>query len=107
MALAVLLSLKAGTPASDDLPEVALRWRLLFHVERAGALIAVVGLIALVTWRTSRGEFPSRFAQMEYPPRAVTKTNASFEELEDRVRLLEVFAQVRPEMGIESDDGEA
>lgn len=40
--LALWGSVSAGTP--PDLPEIAMQWPLLFHVERATVLLAAVGL---------------------------------------------------------------
>lgn len=73
------LPLKAdGKPA--DLPGVALGWRLLFHVERAAALVGTLGIIAVILWRARHGELPIKLGQLEY----AKKEQA--EELRDRTQ---------------------
>lgn len=56
LGLAIFASDRHGVP--EHLPAAALNWRLLFHVERGVALLAVVGAVLLVGWRAFRGEFP-------------------------------------------------
>lgn len=82
----------AGTPSTDRLPDVSLVWPLLFHVERAGALIAIVSAIVVVGWRASRGELPIRFANIEY---RVDGQSDSISSLERRVALLEFQLELR------------
>lgn len=100
-AAAVYLSHRAGLPekpdgTEDELPSVALGWKLLFHVERAGALLGALGVVLLIGWRATRGEFPIRFGQVEYAARAAAdeaaKATASQER---RLRYLEVLAGLR------------
>ena len=52
--------------APSKLPGAALGWAPLFFIERAGALLGAVGVIALVGWRALHGRFPIRFANIEY-----------------------------------------
>lgn len=98
--LALLGSLLAGTPS--DLPQIAMGWPLLFHVERATVLCAAVGVVLLVGWRASRGDFPVRVGQVEYAVREAARDVALREEaLEKRLRRLETLMEARdfPERG--------
>lgn len=70
---ALLGSHAAGTPA--ELPGIALGWPLLLHLERAAAALALVGIVALVGWRTLSGEFPTRMGQIEYAQRSADTTD--------------------------------
>ena len=63
---ALVLSVAAGTPSAEDLPSISLAWPVLFHVERAVAVVSLVAAAALVGWRASRGELPSRIGQLEW-----------------------------------------
>jgi hypothetical protein len=88
LAVMTVASHRGGVPA--DLPEVALDWRILFHIERAAALLATVGLVVLVGWRALRGELPTKLGQVEYRvERASADSKAATEELENRVAALE------------------
>ena len=89
---ALVLSFAAGTPATGELPEVALGWPLLFHVERAGALAVILAGLVVVGWRASRGELPTRFANIEY---RVEGTNATIRKLEKRITWLEFQLELR------------
>lgn len=83
-------SLLAGTPA--ELPVVALGWGLLLHVERATALTAGIGVVLLVAWRASRGDYPIRFGQVEYAVRrAAEDIEAQERAIENRLKALEVL----------------
>ena len=86
------LSFAAGTPETGELPEVALGWPLLFHVERTGALTAILAGLVVVGWRASRGELPTRFANIEY---RVEGTNATIRELQKQVTRLEFQLELR------------
>jgi hypothetical protein len=60
----VYVSEQAGVPTK--LPGAALGWSLLFHLERAAAVLATTGVVFLVGWRAMHGEFPIKFGQVEY-----------------------------------------
>ncbi len=94
------LSFSAGTPATGELPEVALGWPLLFRVERAGALAAILAGLVVVGWRASRGELPTRFANIEY---RVEGTNATIRELQKQVAWLEFQLELRDTGPLEGD----
>lgn len=96
--LALLGSLQAGMPA--ELPDVAMGWGLLLHVERATVLVAGLGAVFLIAWRASRGDFPIRFGQIEYAVRkAAEDAEATEEALERRVRTLEETLVIRDSAG--------
>lgn len=97
---AIAASVLSGSPTSERLPEIALGWQPLFHVERAGAMLGVLSAIILVGWRASRGELPTRFANVEYRLNETAVTSSS---LEQRVWLLELINGLRPAL---DDDGE-
>jgi hypothetical protein len=90
------LSDRYGVP--DKMPGAALGWPLLFHILRASALLAALGVVLLVGWKALHGEFPVKFGQIEYPAKAVDeRTQAATEAQEQRLRLLEaVVFGVRP-----------
>src|SRR4051794_24314491 len=71
--LVVYASDKVGVPHDahrrENLPDISLDWRLLFHVQRATALLAVVGTVGLIAWRGARGEWPIKFGNVEYAPK--------------------------------------
>lgn len=72
------------------LPGAAFDWVFLFHVERAAALLATVGVVLLVGVRAMRGEFPIKFGQVEYPAKEVgEKARAATAAQEERIQLLE------------------
>lgn len=85
-------------PNATQLPEVALDWPLLLHVERAGALAAIVSCLLVVGWRASRGELPTRFANIEY---RVDGSAASIKDLEERVVWLEFQLELRDSKNLE------
>jgi hypothetical protein len=58
LGVAAALSATAGTP--NELPEAALGWSLLLHLERAVVLVAGLGLVVLVGTRATMGQFPFR-----------------------------------------------
>jgi hypothetical protein len=95
--LAVLASSLHGVP--QQLPGVALDWRLLFHVERASALLATSGAILLVAWRGTRGEFPVKFGQLEYAVKDAAAFAAEVDEShEKRLQTLELLSGLRDEV---------
>jgi hypothetical protein len=51
-----------GTPSK--LPGVALGFPVLLHLERAGALLAVVSVVSIFAYMTSLGHLPSQFGNV-------------------------------------------
>lgn len=91
---------RSGAPA--PLPEIALGWALLFHMERAAAVLAVAGAVLLTGWRASRGELPVRLGQIEYEA-----SETSFEKVhESRLRILEVAMGLRGKEDLDRDERE-
>lgn len=100
-------SFVAGTPDSWDLPEVALGWPLLLHVERSAALLGLIALAVLVSWRASEGRLPVRLGQLEYAVEdAALETNEAIEGHARRIALLEsiVGLRRRPVVSREDED---
>jgi hypothetical protein len=101
-AVAVYASTRAAVP--DPLPGVALGWTALFQVERAGAMLGAIGIVALIGWRALSGEFPIKFGNVEY---AAKEAAAEAEEVsasqERRIRLLEVLMGARDPAALEDD----
>ena len=95
LAAAITASVGAGTPTETELPEIALGWPALLHVERAAAMIGLVALIGLIWWRASKGELPIRFGNIEYA--AADATTA----LDGRVALLELATEKLTRQGID------
>jgi len=101
-AIAVGASVGAGVPS--ELPNVAMGWVLLFHLERAAALLGVVGVVLLVGWRAVQGEFPVKLGNVEYEAkRAAADAELAAEEQEHRIRILEVLAGLRPPEALDTD----
>jgi hypothetical protein len=90
---------KHGVPqdrnGADKLPAAALGWTLLFHVERATALLAATGVVLLVGWRATHGEFPVKFGQVEYAQKTAAAAADATSAQERRLRVLEVLAGIR------------
>ena len=99
---ALVLSVAAGTPSAEDLPSISLAWPVLFHVERAVAVVSLVAAAALVGWRASRGELPSRIGQLEW---RIAENAKWADDLRERVWLLEVVNGVRTRPALEDDEG--
>jgi len=94
-AVLVYVSDQRGVP--KKLPTVALDWTLLFHAERAAALLGTVGIVLLVGWRASHGEFPIKFGNVEYAVKeAAAKAETATEAQERRIQLLEALLDVGP-----------
>lgn len=92
-AATVAASYSEGTPTK--LPGAALEWAFLFHLERAAAVLAAMGVVALVGWRALLGEFPIKFGQVEYPiKQAATRSEEIAEAHEERIRILESLTGV-------------
>jgi hypothetical protein len=105
--VAILSSHLHGVP--KELPGAALDWRLLFHVERATALLAGVGAVLLVGWRATHGDFPIKFGQLEYAPKeAVTRAEEVAEAQERRLQLVEAVLGIGPAPPpLEDEQGES
>jgi hypothetical protein len=82
----VYVSEQAGVP--DKLPGAALGWNLLFHLERAAAVLGACGVVLLVGWRAMHGEFPIRFGAAG----AAAEATAAQER---RLRVIEVLNGIR------------
>lgn len=98
---AVLASSKVGVPHDrhgvEKLPSIAMDWRLLFHTERASALLGTVGVMLLISWRGARGEWPVRFGNVEYAPKeAITITADAIEKQDRRLRIVESELGIGP-----------
>lgn len=100
--MALAASFLSSVPEPQQLPDIALGWSLLFRVERAATLLAVVGAVGLITWRTSRGEMPIRIANVGYDLDQNVKVSASIEE---RVWLLELANGLRPRTVEDDEEG--
>lgn len=78
--LAIYVSHRVGIPHDSkgraDLPDAALDWRLLFHVERAAALIATAGAVLLIAWNGVHGDWPRKFANVEFAPKETPQITA-------------------------------
>lgn len=92
--LVVLGSYWHGTPV--PLPDVALGWALLLHVERALVLVGAMGAVVLVGWRAMRGDLPIRVGQIEYEAeKALTEAQAVEATHERRLRIVEALLGIR------------
>lgn len=98
---AIVASEVASTPA--ELPDVAMGWALLFHLERAAALLGVIGIVLLIGWRAIQGEFPVKFGNVEYAKEAAAEAEQGAEEQEHRIRVLEVLAGIREPTELDTD----
>jgi hypothetical protein len=98
--LGVTVALLAGTAsiigsysarAPRPYPGIALGWGLLYHLERAGLLVGILALFALVSWRALQGELPIKFGQiLEYaPPEALSLFDRMQSSLDARIVSLE------------------
>ena len=99
---ALYCSTRAAIP--EPLPGVAMGWTALFHVERAGALLGAIGIVALISWRALSGEFPVKFGNVEYAAKeAAAEAEEISESQERRIRVLEVLMSVRDPASLEND----
>ncbi len=93
--LVIYASHSHGVP--DKLPAAALDWRLLFHAERAAAVLASFGVVLLVGWRAMHGEFPMKFGNVEYAVKeAAADAEAATNAQERRIQLLEAYLGIGP-----------
>jgi hypothetical protein len=88
-------SYRAGSVPALHLPGAALNWRLLFHVERAAAVLAIVGTVWLVIWRGLHGEFPIKFGNLEYAQKTAGASAEATASQERRLRKLEILNGIR------------
>lgn len=104
LVVAAALSAAAGTP--NELPGVALEWPLLLHLERAMALVAALGLVALVGVRATMGRFPVRLGQVEYAAgRVISEFDKAARSDGERLDALEgAVALIRAELENEIAD---
>jgi hypothetical protein len=58
----LVASVLYGTPAK--LPGLALGFPMLLHLERAGAVLAVVSVVSIFAYMTSLGHLPSQFGNV-------------------------------------------
>ena len=63
-AAALVASLCYGAP--KHLPGIALGLPVLLHLERAGAMVAVVAAVAVVSYLTRLGHLPTQLANVGY-----------------------------------------
>lgn len=102
LVVAIYASTRAAVP--DPLPGVALGWTALFHVERAGAMLGAIGVVALIAWRALSGEFPVKFGNVEYAvEEAAAEAEAISASQEGRIRALEVLVGARDPASLEND----
>lgn len=101
-AVAVCANSQAAVP--EPLPGVALGWTALFHIERAGAILGAIGIVALIGWRALSGEFPIKFGNVEYAAKeAAAEAEEISESQERRIRVLEVLMGTRDPAALEDD----
>ena len=68
--------------APPVLPGLALGWGLLFHIERAIALLTAIGGVGLVGWRAINGDYPVKFGNIEY---AAARTTAEVDHIIEKI----------------------
>jgi hypothetical protein len=56
------VAITSATGAPSTLPEIALSSAVLFHLERAAALLTVYVFVLVILSRASRGELPSEMS---------------------------------------------
>lgn len=85
LVIAIAVTLLEGTPAT--LPAVALGSDVLLHALRAGALFAVVFILATVLSRASAGRLPSELSTsgIGYTAEETRKTTETLAELQEQV----------------------
>lgn len=66
-----LCSFAHGLPS--ELPAASLGWPVLLHLERSIALLGLVAISLLVGVRATKGTFPTKFGQVEYPADGVDR----------------------------------
>lgn len=101
---AFVLSALAGTPRTEELPEVALSWPLLLVVERAVALLAISVVTFTFALRIWIGELPIEVGNVVFG-RLRRRQRITDLEVEDRLLVLEVLAGLRPPDELDSPIG--
>jgi hypothetical protein len=96
------VSVAHGVPA--EMPAASLGWPLLLHVERAVALLGLAAAATLVGVRATRGRFPVRFGQIEYPADDIDgRALAVRGTQEERIRFIEGVLRIAPP--VKANDG--
>ena len=93
MAAAVGASV-AGQPPAGPIPDVALGWEPLLHLERGVALLLISGTGFLLLWRATQGRFPIRFGnffEFEATEKRSTEEREALEGLQDQLDELRDF----------------
>ena len=71
-AAGIYLSVRHGVPhdarGRETVPDYALDWALLLHLERGAALLAAITVPTLVVWWGVHGRWPSTFLGLGYEP---------------------------------------
>ena len=94
--VALVASIVSGAPHQADLPDVALSWAPLFHVERAAAMVAVLGLTGVILWRAGGGELPIRIGNIEYEAKqTAAETSRALVRQEIRLARLEHVLELK------------
>jgi hypothetical protein len=97
LAGAIAASLTGGTPDSP-LPEVALSWHALLHVERGAAILLILGATFLVVWRATQGQFPIRFGnflEFEATEKHTVEGREAVASLQEQIDSLRDFVAAR------------
>lgn len=77
-----------GIPA--EAPAASLGWPLLLHLERSVAFLGLLVMALLVGVRATRGTFPVKFGQVEYPAERVDRREETVVDTYDkRLRVIE------------------
>lgn len=89
LGIAVVVSLIEGVP--ERLPGVALGSEVLLHVERAGAVFAIVVAILSVLAQAARGRLPTQLstAGLAYEPDAAAVAANAVDSLQGQVERME------------------
>jgi hypothetical protein len=82
---AIVVTLVEGAPSR--LPGVALGSAVLLHVERAGAIAAIVVALATILTQAARGRLPTQLstAGLTYEADAAANTQAALEDLQRQI----------------------
>jgi hypothetical protein len=80
------VGLPTNSTGAEALPGIALGWRLLFHLERAGAFMALVTAVVVIAWRGAHGEWPVSVGNVAYAPKeSVAVTADALDALNTRL----------------------
>lgn len=92
----IALSVVHGVPS--EMPVASLGWPLLLHVERSVTLLGVLIAALLVGVRATRGRFPTRFAQIEYPTGSIDQRDSLVTKThEERLLFIERMLEIVPD----------